>query len=176
MKHLVAAILYVLAITAGALAVGLSTVTATHALTIKQALSQCPDVPAARACRAVAAAFLAERIAGPKTDAQIVNLVRALADAAERPNVSLRVCRNTADGMKVLARGMTNGKQARQVIGLANDLCDAKSAGVPRLGPPASIAGGIVIKKPKGDLAPDVAADDTADDTLGDTTCHRGCP
>lgn len=117
-------------------------------LTVRQVVSQCPDLRAASACPGVATAFLAGRSAGSQTDAQIVNLVLALADAVQNPAVTMPICLDTAEGMLVLAGGMSNPGQAQQIRDIADGLCEntqtAATGGAggsnPPAGPPQSIS------------------------------------
>ena len=120
-------------------------------LTVRQVLTQCPDIAAARACPAVATEFLASRAPGPASDAQIVNLVVALAEAGQTPKVPMPVCLNVADGLRVLAGGVSNAGQAQQIRDIADALCqnvttaaigdDAPAGGGGGPGPFGSLAG-----------------------------------
>jgi len=163
---------------AGASTGNFGIVTAVQAapLTARQALSRCPDLDAARACPAVARAFMAGRASGPETDARIVNLVLALADAVQDPGITTPICRNTADGLRTLARGISNARRARQVRSLANDLCGG-SRGVGAGGPPASIFSGGSGKKAGGDNLDDTADTDPSG-RIREDLCQLpgGCP
>jgi hypothetical protein len=76
--------------------------------------------------------------------------------------VTLEMCLNTADGMRVLATGMSNAGQAQQVRDIADALCDGtrtaaigRGAGSPPANPPASLVGsgdggGVVPQGPTG--------------------------
>ena len=90
-------------------------------MTVGMVLAECPDIPGAVACPGVATEFLAS--APTPSDAQIVNLVLALAEAAQQPAVTMPICLNTADGLLVLADGVENDGQAAQIRDIAASLC-----------------------------------------------------
>jgi hypothetical protein len=111
-------------------------------MTVRQVLAECPDIDAASACPGVATQYLASR--PPRSDAQIVNLVLDLAAAAQQPRVTMEACLDTAEGMLVLADGVSNAGQATQIRDIAEALClGTRTAAIPRrnVGPFSSLSG-----------------------------------
>lgn len=113
------ALAIIAAITLGAAA----TPASAQVIPASQVLADCPDVPAAQACPALAAAFLGNRAPTVRRDGRIVNLVVAIAEAAQQPRVPRRACLNAADGLRVLATGVTKEEQATQINDIADALC-----------------------------------------------------
>src|SRR5690606_17586651 len=74
--------------------------------TPRQILTKCPATRQAKACPASASDFLAPRPKSPESDAQIVDLVLKIAEAAQEERVQLPACLNAADGLRVLATGV----------------------------------------------------------------------
>ncbi len=56
--------------------------------------------------------FLENRTRGSRLNRQIVDLVVTIAEAAQQNNVPRNVCLNAADGLRVLATGVTVDEQA----------------------------------------------------------------
>src|SRR5688572_18686344 len=93
-------------------------------LTVRQVLVDCPDLLEAKACVPLAEQFLVDRAPrGPTRDGQIVNLVIAIAEAARYPKIPMLPCLNAADGLRVLAEGVSNAGEAAQIREIADTLC-----------------------------------------------------
>lgn len=98
--------------------------------TVAEVLRECPDLDRAIACPAVAGAFISPP--NSPNDTQIVTLVGALAAAGQLPRVPLRVCLNTADGLRVLATGVVGAGTAVQIRDIADSLClGVRTAAIP---------------------------------------------
>src|SRR5690606_10319395 len=107
-----------------ALLLGLAAVpVSAQVLTVQMVLSDCPDIPQAQACPGLAEQFVDARSPGSQRDAQIVNLVLAIAEAAQQPRVPMPSCLNAADGLRVLADGVGNAGQEKQIRDIADSLC-----------------------------------------------------
>ncbi len=133
-KYLLGSLLAVSALTAPI------TAQAQQFLTIAQVLRSCPDLDQARDCPDAAAGFLG---AGARSDVEISTLALNLAQSGRFPRVPLPVCLNTADGIRVLARGANSGATTRQLNNIADSLClgggTAAIPGATAPGPAASL-------------------------------------
>src|SRR5690349_24504558 len=89
-----------------------------------QILALCPDIREAQACPTSATNFLTPRPKGPTSDAQIVDLVLKIAEAAQDEKVTMPVCLNAAEGLRVLATGMEDEGRAQQILDIADALCE----------------------------------------------------
>ena len=103
-------------------------------LSVAQVTNGCPDIDQARECPALAEQFLSDRPAGPVSDGQIVTLVVSIAELAQVPRVTLPVCLNAADGLRVLAGGVSTESQQTQIEDIADSLCDGSSTASIRRG------------------------------------------
>jgi hypothetical protein len=112
-----------LALIASVTALGLATPSTAQVISISQVLADCPDFALAQACPSVATEFLDDRRPGTQRNGQVVNLVIAIADAAQPQTVPRPVCLNAAEGLRVLATGVTNDDQAKQINDIADALC-----------------------------------------------------
>src|SRR5690349_13778998 len=92
-------------------------------LTVRDVQAQCPDLASGVACPAVSSQFLENRTRGSRLNRQIVDLVVTIAEAAQQNNVPRNVCLNAADGLRVLATGVTVDEQADQIRDIADALC-----------------------------------------------------
>lgn len=104
-------------------------------MTVGQVTRDCPDIDRATACPALAERFLADRPTGPTSDGQIITLVLTIADLAQQPRVTMPVCLNAAEGLLVLAGGVSDDGQASQVRDIADSLCDGARTAAIRRGP-----------------------------------------
>lgn len=123
------------ALVASLIAFGLSTPTTAQVISVSQVLTECPDFALAQACPSVATEFLNDRRPGTRRNGQVVNLVVAIAEAAQPQTVPRPVCLNAAEGLRVLATGVTNEDQAKQITDIADALCRGNrtaSIGAPR--------------------------------------------
>lgn len=111
------------ALVASLIALGLSTPTTAQVISVSQVLTECPDFALAQACPSVATEFLEDRRPGTRRNGQVVNLVVAIAEAAQPQTVPRPVCLNAAEGLRVLAAGVTNEDQAKQITDIADALC-----------------------------------------------------
>ena len=100
-----------------------------------QILAKCPDIAKAVECPARAGDFLAPRPKSAESDAQIIDLVLKIAEAAQDRRVTMPVCLNAADGLRVLAGGVQDGARARQIQDIADALC--KGVRTAAIGTPA---------------------------------------
>lgn len=114
---------FALALIAALATTGVSTPSSAQVISTTQVLSDCPDVLQAEACPALAIAFLGNQGPSPRRDQQIVNLVVAIAEAAQQTNVSRQACLNAADGLRVLASGVSSPEQSTQISDIADALC-----------------------------------------------------
>jgi hypothetical protein len=135
-----------LALVAAFIVGGIATPSSAQVISASQVLSDCPDVPAAQACPGLATAFLGNAAPTTRRDGRIVNLVVAIAEAAQQPRVPRRSCLNAADGLRVLATGVTTDEQAQQINDIADALCRGSrtaAIGGPRrlFGPFESLSG-----------------------------------
>lgn len=103
-------------------------------LSVAQVTVGCPDIDQARECPALAEEFLTGRPFGPSSDGEIVSLVLAIAELSQVPRVSMPVCLNAADGLRVLALGVSNSDQQVQIEEIADSLCDDTSTAAIRRG------------------------------------------
>lgn len=83
-------------------------------------LSVCPALSTGTECAEGAADYLA---AANPSNRQIVRLVTSIADAAESPRIPMRICLDAAQGIRILAGGVSNGDQRQQILLVADDLC-----------------------------------------------------
>jgi hypothetical protein len=105
---------------------GLATPSSAQVLTVAQVSSACPDVSRAQACPPLATQFLTGRRYGPSTDQEVVSLVVAIAEASQQSNVSRRACLNAADGIRILAQGVSTEAQSQQILDIADALCTGR--------------------------------------------------
>ena len=140
----------------GALAAPIA-VQAQQFTTISQVLGVCPDLDQARDCPPAASGFLGT---GPRSDVEISTLALTLAQAGQFPRVPMPVCLNTADGIRVLARGANTAATARQLNDIADSLClGGGTAAIPAATPP----------EPAVSLASEGSDEDTSPSNGGDT-------
>jgi hypothetical protein len=92
-------------------------------VSVSQVLSDCPDIDQAQPCTTLASAFLDGRSPGRRLDGQIIDLVVAISEAASQEKVPRPVCLNAADGLRILATGVTREDQAQQIEDIADALC-----------------------------------------------------
>lgn len=92
-------------------------------LSVAQVTTGCPDLDQARDCPALAEEFLSSRPVSPTSDVQIISLVVAIAELSQVPRVRLPVCLNAADGIRVLAGGVSTDDQQAQIEDIADALC-----------------------------------------------------
>jgi hypothetical protein len=92
------------------------------ASTIPAVLQLCPADSAGR-CVPVVQAFVAQRELGARLDADLVDLVAALAGAAQDPRVTRPICLDIADGMRVAGEAMVDTGLRDQTFALADALC-----------------------------------------------------
>jgi hypothetical protein len=112
------------ALVASLTAFGFSTPSSAQVISVSQALTECPDLALAQACPSVATEFLDGRAPGTPRNGEIVNLVVAIAEAAQQDSVPRRVCLNAAEGLRVLANGVTDdADEASQINDIADALC-----------------------------------------------------
>jgi hypothetical protein len=111
------------ALVASLVSLGLSTPSSAQVISVSQVLAECPDFALAQACPSVATEFLDDRRPGTRRNTQVVDLVVAIAGAAQQQTVPRRVCLNAAEGLRVLATGVTNEDQAKQINDIADALC-----------------------------------------------------
>lgn len=104
-------------------AVGLSTPSSAQVISVSQVLVTCPDFALAQACPPMATQFLEDRRPGLRRNGQVVDLVVGIAQVAQHESVPRRVCLNAADGLRVLAAGVTNVDQVNQILDIADALC-----------------------------------------------------
>jgi hypothetical protein len=104
-------------------ALGLSTPSTAQVISVSQVLAECPDLSLGEACPTVATGFLQGRRPGTRLNGQVVDLVVAIAEAAQQDGIPRKVCLNAADGLRVLATGVTNEDQANQINDIADALC-----------------------------------------------------
>ena len=104
-------------------AAGLSTPSAAQVISVSQVLVTCPDFAMAQACPPMATQFLEGRNPGPRRNGQVVDLVLAIAQVAQHESVPRKVCLNAADGLRVLASGVTDVDQVNQILDIADALC-----------------------------------------------------
>jgi hypothetical protein len=114
---------FALALAASLAVAGLATPSSAQVLTVAQVTSACPDVSRAQACPPLATQFLSGRYYGASTDQEIVSLVVAIAEASQQSNVSRRACLNAADGIRILAGGVSTAEQSKQITDIADALC-----------------------------------------------------
>jgi hypothetical protein len=92
------------------------------ASTIPAVLQLCPADSAGR-CVPVVRSFVAQREMGARLDADLVDLVAALAGAAQDPRVTRPICLDIADGMRVAGEAMVDAALRDQTFALADALC-----------------------------------------------------
>src|SRR5262245_24566918 len=100
---------------AASAAAGLSTPAPAREISVAQVLVACPDLAQAQACTGVAAEFLAGNRPGSWRNYKVVDLVVAIAEVAQQESVPRPVCLNAADGLRVLAGGVTDAERAGQI-------------------------------------------------------------
>ena len=103
-------------------------------LSVAQVTTGCPDIDQARECPALAEEFLSTRPMSRESDGQIVSLVLAIAELSQVPRVSMPVCLNAADGLRVLAGGVSSEDQEAQINDIAESLCDGTNTAAIRRG------------------------------------------
>ena len=103
--------------------VAVATPSSAQVISVSQVLADCPDFALAQACPGLATEFLEDRRPGTRRNGQVVNLVVAIAEAAQPQTVPRPVCLNAADGLRVLATGVTNEDQAKEINDIADALC-----------------------------------------------------
>ncbi|PXA98123.1 hypothetical protein DMC47_10345, partial [Nostoc sp. 3335mG] len=89
--------------------------------TVGDVMRECPDLTRAVACPPVAARF----ISAPNnpSDTELTSLVLSLAQAGQFPRVPMRVCMDTAEGIRVLATAANRSATRRQITDIADSLC-----------------------------------------------------
>lgn len=103
-------------------------------LSVAQVTNGCPDIDQARDCPGLAEEFLSTRPMSAVSDGQIVSLVLAIAELSQVPRVSMPVCLNAADGLRVLAGGVSSSDQQAQIEDIADSLCDGTNTAAIRRG------------------------------------------
>lgn len=103
-------------------------------LSVAQVTTGCPDIDQARECPALAEEFLSTRPMSRESDGQIVSLVLAIAELSQVPRVPMPVCLNAADGIRVLAGGVSSSDQEAQINDIADSLCDGTNTAAIRRG------------------------------------------
>jgi uncharacterized membrane protein YgcG len=103
-------------------------------LSVAQVTNGCPDIDQARDCPGLAEEFLSTRPMSAVSDGQIVSLVLAIAELSQVPRVSMPVCLNAADGLRVLAGGVSSPEQQTQIEDIADSLCDGTNTAAIRRG------------------------------------------
>lgn len=99
--------------------------------TAQELLSVCPALSTSTGCPEGAAQYL--KAVNPSNGA-IITLVTSIADAAESPQVPKRICLDAAQGIRVLAGGVSNADQRQQILVIADELCrGAATAAIPAL-------------------------------------------
>jgi hypothetical protein len=88
--------------------------------TSQELLSVCPALSSGIGCAAGASQYLG---AAQPSNAQIVKLVTSIAEAADSPEVPKPICLDAAQGIRVLAEGLSSETQREQVLVIADDLC-----------------------------------------------------
>jgi hypothetical protein len=127
--------------------------------TISQVLSECPDLAGASACVEATVGFVGAP--NSPSDPEISTLALSLAQAAQFPRVPMRVCLNTADGIRILAQAADSDATAQQLLDIADSLClGVGTAAIGSTEPPVS----LVAVDPDDDDA------DTQGDTNGGST------
>lgn len=97
--------------------------------TAQELLSVCPALSTSTGCPEGAAQYL--KAVNPSNGA-IITLVTSIADAAESPQVPKRICLDAAQGIRVLAGGVSNADQRQQILVIADELCrGAATAAIP---------------------------------------------
>jgi hypothetical protein len=116
-----------LALVAALSIAAVTTPSSAQVISAAQVLADCPDVPRAQACPPLAAGFLGDEAPSAARDQQIVDLVVAIAEAAQQNNVPRRACLNAADGIRILATGVSTAEQSAQISDIADALCAGTS-------------------------------------------------
>ena len=93
----------------------------TAAVSIPALLLLCPDIAANR-CVPVVRSFVAQQ-RGLPPDAELVRLVSALADVAQAPRTTMRMCLDIAEGIKVVGEAVADGEQRDAIMSIADSLC-----------------------------------------------------
>jgi hypothetical protein len=119
---------FALALVAALSIVGAASPSSAQVISASQVLSGCPDLPQAQACPALATSFVSNWATSTEKDRQIVNLVVAIAEAAQQNKVSRQACLNAADGIRVLATGVSIAEQSQQISDVADALCAGNRA------------------------------------------------
>ena len=93
----------------------------TAAVSIPALLLQCPDIAGDR-CVPVVRNFVAQQ-RGLAQDAELVRLVSALAEVAQLPRTTTRMCLDIAEGIKVAGEAVADGEQRDAIMSIADSLC-----------------------------------------------------
>ena len=99
--------------------------------TSQELLSVCPALSFGTGCAEGATEYLD---AAQPSNAQIISLVTSIASAADTPQVPKPICLDAAQGIRILAGGVSNAGQRQQILAIANDLCKGSAtAAIPAL-------------------------------------------
>jgi len=99
--------------------------------TSQELLSVCPALSSGTGCAEGATEYLD---AAQPSNAQIISLVTSIASTADTPQVPKPICLDAAQGIRILAGGVSNAGQRQQILAIANDLCKGSAtAAIPAL-------------------------------------------
>jgi hypothetical protein len=105
-----------------------------QSMTRAEVLDECPDFDMAVACPVVADQFLLSLPSNQQSNEQIVDVAVAIADAARPEPVPLEVCLDAAEGIVVLAGGLTSDGRKAELISIAGVLCEREETAAIGLG------------------------------------------
>src|SRR6476660_8413720 len=99
--------------------------------TAEALMSVCPALSSGTGCPEGATEYLD---AVHPSNSQIVSLVSSIAGAADTPQVPKPICLDAAQGIRVLAGGVSSAGQRQQILLIADSLCrGSATAAIPAL-------------------------------------------